>query len=117
MFIKDKDSLYAIIKASLNIFYPLKKKQFHFLLFIIFVYSIIDVLSLSIIVPIIYLINDTGLIQQNPFLSYLYQRLNFQIPGHFVFWLVLLLSSYLRIYSDTGPLKFRINLFLACVWI
>ena len=88
MFIKDKDSLYAIIKASLNIFYPLKKKQFHFLLFIIFVYSIIDVLSLSIIVPIIYLINDTGLIQQNPFLSYLYQRLNFQIPGHFVLFLL-----------------------------
>lgn len=84
-----RNSLIALIKEILSVFYFNRRKQFYFLLGIIFFSSIADVVSFTLIIPVIYLINDPQPIREIEILRLVYTELNFNSTGHFIFFLLL----------------------------
>lgn len=79
----------TLLKKTLGIFYAAKRKQFHFILSITFLLSIIDVLTFASVIPIIYLINDSTPIETNAILNMVYNAVGFSSPNIFILFLLL----------------------------
>ncbi len=84
-----RNSIVALIKEILSIFYQNRKIQFYLLLLIIFLSSIADVASFSLIIPVIYIINDPLPIHNVDILHFFYQYFQFDSVGTFVLFLLL----------------------------
>lgn len=90
-----KNTFYSIIKESISQFYFVKKKQFHLLLVLIFISSLTDVMSISAIIPVVYLINDSSPIYSNHILNDIYIFLSFSSPQYFILFLLICLVIFI----------------------
>ncbi len=88
---KSDDSFYSIVKESILQFYVINKGQFHLLLSLIFFSSLIDVLSLSAIIPVIYLINDPSPVYTNSVLVHIFELFSFSSSSRFILFLLVCL--------------------------
>lgn len=77
-------SLITLVKEILGVFYNNKKKQFYLLLLVIFLSSIADVISFTMIVPLIYIINDSSAIQHIKVFQLIYNNMHFDGPENFI---------------------------------
>lgn len=84
-------SLLNIIKDIISVFYTAKKFKFVLLLFMILLASLVDVLSLSMIIPVVYLINDPAPIENNSLLHFLYVQFHFTSHDYFILFLLVCL--------------------------
>lgn len=84
-------SLLNIIKDIISVFYTAKKFKFVLLLFMILLASLVDVLSLSMIIPVVYLINDPTPIENNSLLHFLYVQFHFTSHDYFILFLLVCL--------------------------
>ncbi len=84
-------SLLNIIKDIISVFYTAKKFKFVLLLFMILLASLVDVLSLSMIIPVVYLINDPSPIENNSLLHFLYVQFHFTSHDYFILFLLVCL--------------------------
>jgi ABC-type multidrug transport system fused ATPase/permease subunit len=84
-------SLLNIIKDIISVFYTAKKFKFLLLLFMILLASLVDVLSLSMIIPVVYLINDPTPIDNNSLLHFLYVQFHFTAHDYFILFLLVCL--------------------------
>lgn len=85
---KHNNSLNVLIKNILKVFYANNKKQFLILLLIIFFSGLADVISFTLIIPVMYIINDPLSIQDSKVLHLLYQQFQFNSVGHFTLFLL-----------------------------
>ena len=86
--VNNHHSLFFLIKETLNVFYENKKRAFYFLLLIIFLSSIVEVLSFSLIIPVVYVINDPATIAQSKVLHFLYTNFYFTSTVYFIVFLL-----------------------------
>ncbi len=82
-------SLFYLIKETLSVFYENKKRAFYFLMLIIFLGSIVEVLSFSLIIPVVYIINDPAAIAQSKILNFIYTQFSFTSSIQFIVCLLL----------------------------
>lgn len=92
--LQNTESLLAIAKETLLLFYLKFKKRFHFVLSLTFLGAVIDVLGFTSIIPIIYLINDSLPIYHNKILNFVYVNLHFKSSNHFIIFLLIGLVAF-----------------------
>ena len=85
------NSIFHIIKDIFRLFYYNRKKEFVFLLLIIFFSSVFEVVTFAFIIPVIYLINNPKPIFNNTYLNFIYLRMHFKAPVFFIFFLFFLI--------------------------
>lgn len=81
-------SVVVIIRKCIDIILPVHRKQFLIVVFLLFICALIDMLSFSSVIPIIYLISNPLPIESNYILRSVYQYLNFSSNTHFIFMLL-----------------------------
>lgn len=84
-------SIFSIILDAIKIFYFNKKKQFYLLFITIFLGSLAEVISFSLVIPVIYIINDPSPIQNVFLLNFIYTNFHFSSTNTFILFLLVTL--------------------------
>lgn len=77
-----------LVKKILKIFYNKNKISFYKLFAFVFLSSVFDVISFTLIIPVIYLLNDPNPIFNNSILHFFYKNLHFTSIQNFIFFLL-----------------------------
>ncbi len=85
---KKLESLPVVTRKIFSLFYANNKKQFYSLFVVVFLSSLVEVVSLTAIIPVLYLLSQPASIENNRILSFLYTYLHFHSFSRFIFFLL-----------------------------
>lgn len=83
-----KHSFLQLFKQILSIFYATRKRQFYGVLLLVFFSSLADVISFSVIIPVVYVVNNPAFIHQSVVLDKLYVLFHFTSSSAFTLFLL-----------------------------
>lgn len=89
---KNHLSYFSLLKKTYSVLSPNQRKKSFLIFLTTLINGFLDVFGLALIIPVIYLINDTPQIHSNKYLSHVYEVLNFKDDTSFLLFFIIIIT-------------------------